>query len=253
MEIARVDRTRKQRFAFFCIGFSFPVIIGFTIVDFMEGDTIEALINILMGMVLLSGFYALKKRSIHLPIYRLALAVLSVTFLYNILIGSGNGTAIYWLSPFPLLFLFFLGKREGGLASAIFFCVLCIVLINPFSFEIYEYNIGTSLRFLVSLLLVTLMVYGLEASRDKTERLLIKKHERLLDETQKLQQALGEIKTLSGLIPICSHCKKVRDDKGYWQQVEDYVREHTSADFSHGLCPDCFKKLYPGYKYSTAE
>jgi PAS domain S-box-containing protein len=57
-----------------------------------------------------------------------------------------------------------------------------------------------------------------------------------------LQQALASIKTLRGLIPICSRCKKIRDDQGYWQQVEVYVREHSEADFTHGLCPDCYQK-----------
>jgi AmiR/NasT family two-component response regulator len=60
-----------------------------------------------------------------------------------------------------------------------------------------------------------------------------------------LQKALGHIKTLSGLLPICSSCKKIRDDQGYWQQVEIYIAEHSEADFSHGLCPDCMQKLYP--------
>jgi PAS domain S-box-containing protein len=60
-----------------------------------------------------------------------------------------------------------------------------------------------------------------------------------------LQQALAQVKTLSGLLPICANCKKIRDDHGYWHQVEEYVRDHTEADFSHGLCPDCAQKLYP--------
>ncbi len=61
----------------------------------------------------------------------------------------------------------------------------------------------------------------------------------------KLQSALAEVKTLSGIIPICANCKKVRDDKGYWEQVESYVSQHTHAQFSHGVCPDCVEKLYP--------
>jgi PAS domain S-box-containing protein len=60
-----------------------------------------------------------------------------------------------------------------------------------------------------------------------------------------LQEALNKIKTLSGLVPICASCKKIRDDKGYWNQLESYIQEHTEAEFSHGLCPDCLKKLYP--------
>jgi hypothetical protein len=60
-----------------------------------------------------------------------------------------------------------------------------------------------------------------------------------------LKQALSEVKTLRGFLPICSNCKKIRDDKGYWNQIEVYVRDHSEAEFTHGICPECFKKLYP--------
>ena len=60
-----------------------------------------------------------------------------------------------------------------------------------------------------------------------------------------LQEALGNVKTLSGLLPICAHCKKIRDDKGYWNQIETYVRGHSDAEFSHGICPECVKKHHP--------
>jgi len=60
-----------------------------------------------------------------------------------------------------------------------------------------------------------------------------------------LQETLSEIKTLKGIIPICASCKRIRDDKGYWNQVEAYIRDHSEADFSHSICPDCMKKLYP--------
>ena len=60
----------------------------------------------------------------------------------------------------------------------------------------------------------------------------------------KLQDALAKIKTLRGMLPICAACKKVRDDKGYWSQIEVYVRDHSEAEFTHGLCPDCAKKYF---------
>lgn len=62
---------------------------------------------------------------------------------------------------------------------------------------------------------------------------------------EELTLALAQVKTLSGLVPICSHCKKIRDDKGYWQAVEEYISKHSQAEFSHGICPDCIKELYP--------
>jgi hypothetical protein len=60
-----------------------------------------------------------------------------------------------------------------------------------------------------------------------------------------LQKALEEVKTLSGFLPICASCKKIRDDKGYWNQIEAYISEHSEAEFSHGICPECLEKLYP--------
>ena len=60
-----------------------------------------------------------------------------------------------------------------------------------------------------------------------------------------LQRALAKIKTLRGLVPICASCKKIRDDKGYWHQLEVYIHNHTDAEFSHSLCPDCVELLYP--------
>jgi len=60
-----------------------------------------------------------------------------------------------------------------------------------------------------------------------------------------LKKALEEIKTLSGFLPICASCKKIRDDKGYWNQIEVYISEHSEAEFSHGICPECAQKLYP--------
>ena len=60
-----------------------------------------------------------------------------------------------------------------------------------------------------------------------------------------LQAALDKIKQLSGLLPICANCKKIRDDKGYWHDVAIFIRNHSEADFSHGICPDCVGELYP--------
>lgn len=62
-----------------------------------------------------------------------------------------------------------------------------------------------------------------------------------------LKKAISEIKRLSGLLPICSHCKKIRDDKGYWSQIESYIRDHSDAEFSHSICPDCAKIHYPEF------
>jgi len=64
-----------------------------------------------------------------------------------------------------------------------------------------------------------------------------------------IRDNLKEIKILQGLLPICSSCKKIRDDEGYWNQIESYLRAHSEAQFTHGICPDCFKEHYPGLEY----
>jgi FixJ family two-component response regulator len=74
------------------------------------------------------------------------------------------------------------------------------------------------------------------------ERKKLENKERQL--VQELREAIEKIKTLKGLIPICASCKKVRDDRGYWNQVEVYIAEHSEAEFSHGICPDCADRLY---------
>ena len=60
-----------------------------------------------------------------------------------------------------------------------------------------------------------------------------------------LQNALAEVKALSGLLPICSHCKKIRDDQGYWNQIEAYIASRSDATFTHGICPECARKFFP--------
>ena len=73
-----------------------------------------------------------------------------------------------------------------------------------------------------------------QADREKSETIV------------KLNKAIEEVKTLSGFLPICASCKKIRDDQGYWNQIEAYISEHSEAEFSHSICPECVEELYPG-------
>ena len=84
-------------------------------------------------------------------------------------------------------------------------------------------------------------------SRVNVGRRILEMQATMADKVQELRKTLDHIKTLRGIIPICSNCKKIRDDAGYWNQVEIYVRDHTEAEFSHGMCPDCIAQLYPEF------
>ena len=83
-----------------------------------------------------------------------------------------------------------------------------------------------------------------KAKMDQEREALHRENLRLIEE---LQAALAEVKTLQGFIPICSSCKKIRDDSGFWQQIENYIQERSDARFSHSICPDCAKRLYPDF------
>jgi ABC-type amino acid transport substrate-binding protein len=92
------------------------------------------------------------------------------------------------------------------------------------------------------------------AARTQSLRQEIKEREKTQEEKEgliaDLRLALNEVKTLGGLLPICASCKKIRDDKGYWNQIETYIKDHSNAEFSHGICPDCIERLYPEYASS---
>ena len=90
-----------------------------------------------------------------------------------------------------------------------------------------------------------LAAIALQNSRNQDQRDAAEQKNRQL--IAELKDALASVKTLSGLLPICSHCKKIRDDTGYWNQLEFYIQGHSQAQFSHSICEDCLAKHYPDF------
>jgi len=88
----------------------------------------------------------------------------------------------------------------------------------------------------------------IKREKERLQRIVNERTTELRGKNSDLSEALANIKRLKGLLPICASCKKIRDDKGYWNQIEVYIMQHSEADFSHSLCPECAKKLYPGIK-----
>ena len=85
-------------------------------------------------------------------------------------------------------------------------------------------------------------------ARVEVGRRMIEMRFQLAEKVVELEQALDQVRTLRGIVPICANCKNVRDDQGYWNRVETYLNQHTEAEFSHAVCPDCMKRLYPQFK-----
>ncbi|MFH1217727.1 MAG: cache domain-containing protein [Pseudomonadota bacterium] len=118
-------------------------------------------------------------------------------------------------------------------------------------------SISLAILLIISLLSFFIIRHGLKESKRRQvaeqqvadyqqnlERLVVQR-------TEQLKEARSTIKTLKGFLPICANCKNIRNDNGYWQQIESYITEHSGADFSHGICPTCAKKLYPDLDLSA--
>jgi len=117
-------------------------------------------------------------------------------------------------------------------------------------YEIDDYKSKTELTSekLITIITVGLRTYEAMLTRDHYQEKLEQEVNR---RTAALQQVLDEIKMLQGIIPICSQCKKIRDDEGCWNLFEAYIQKHSEAQFSHGICPDCARTLYPDFDLSN--
>jgi hypothetical protein len=123
-------------------------------------------------------------------------------------------------------------KEIAGLTKGLF-CISIAVML--FTFLLSLYIVRNTLKEMNKRLTAE---KELNQYKDDLEYLVEKR-------TAELREAMSEVKILSGFLPICASCKKIRDDKGYWNQIESYIRDHSEAEFSHGICPDCAEKLYP--------
>lgn len=158
-------------------------------------------------------------------------------FLLMALDRTPISTTVMWLVVAPLMAVLFSGAMAGGVTFAVI-----LVGLTAITYRIDEVRIPTgfdlqtwgwayyqeSLAMIFTVLLITLVYRHLIEARSR-----------------ELEKALSEVKTLSGLLPICASCKKIRDSEGQWIQVEVYVRQRSEAEFTHGICPDCVEIYYP--------
>ncbi len=212
------------------------------------------------------------------PIYKkytflTAIVFVSFYFLFHLTMivilfsSTHSGFHLYFILAGPLLHLLSINESNKfyiyqiSVLSFILY-LLCELFGNHFSTLSLSYTEFRMLYFssvtsVFVLLLLINIVYRKEI--DTREVRLNKKNKKLshtvdqlgqeiIERTrneEELKSALTEVQTLSGLLPICASCKSIRDDKGYWKKIEYYLETHTDAVFSHGLCPDCMKEIYP--------
>jgi predicted membrane protein len=126
-----------------------------------------------------------------------------------------------------------------GLVAHLLGGILAIIL---FGFNFQPQSTMLNIIFCLPTLTIYPILIGMVAYRLSLQ---------LSKQRNELQATLDQVKTLSGLLPICASCKNIRDDNGYWKQIEQYIQHHSEAEFSHGICPECAKKLYPDFDLSN--
>ena len=232
-EATEEDR-RKRTTILVCAAALAPVVLTFGIEDLRQGALREGAAVLGMALFLTATPFLMARMQDVTPLFRTGAFLTLLLQLYELEIGGGEGFAFLWFYCFPILALTLAGKREGavwvvaGLAGAAW------VFATPTG---YSYELERALRFLLSYVIVGYFSYALESARNRF-------YAQLLDEKAVLEGALLQVRTLRGLLPICTECKRIRDDRGDWLQFELYVDRHSDAEFSHGVCPDCYEQLH---------
>jgi len=162
------------------------------------------------------------------------LMLLAVIFTVDLIAPRGTGFGFLYVLP---LFLTLWWTKKETYICVILSSVLLVVgfVLSPPGSALWLSVVHRAVSLVFAWSMVVLIIARKNHEEEK-ERAIIER-----------EKTLDEVKILRGLLPICASCKKIRDDKGYWTQIESYIANHSEAQFTHGLCPDCAKKLYPKF------
>lgn len=231
-----LDEQRKRGFLALFLLTVVPVLLVFGLANFLaDGMSPEVLVislGLLIGLTILSALHTLKNM---LPLFRVGTLAFVGLLAFEVATGNGHGVAFLWFYFHPVAAFFLFGIWEGLFWVSLSWSLSLILLV--FNGGPHSYDLAIGLRFMVTYTLVSILSYGLESSRQRY-------YTQLLVEKTALEAALQQVRTLQGLLPICASCKKIRDDAGYWHQVESYLSHHAAVEFSHSICPDCRLSLY---------
>lgn len=232
-----VEERRRRGFLALFLGLLTPALTIVGILNRLSGNASSLDIGIWLGAIVGAlSLLALRYLNNITFIFHLGFIFTLVILAYEVAMGNGGGAAFLWFYFYPLATFFLFGKRMGLIWVAASWVIAVVLLV--LNWGPYRYADGVGIRVVVTYTLVCILTYGLESSRAHY-------YTQLLHEKLALEAALEQVKTLQGMLPICASCKKIRDDTGYWHQVETYLSQHTTAEFSHSICPECRTRLYP--------
>lgn len=215
----------------------------------------------LSSIIILSFYYQgrIKRRfkSLIIPIIGFGFSIITMLWLSN---AGATGTTLTIMIGLITLLSAFISGAIKKYTIILYFIMLHLFFAVQYYFpnSIIPYEKSSIMVIdkyftAVSISMILFAVIHFLKSKYNEEKQKVEQVNLLLNEkiaeleksNTELKTALKDVHTLSGLLPICASCKNIRDDNGYWNQIENYISEHSSADFTHSICPDCAKKLYP--------
>lgn len=210
----------------------------FSFINLLEKDYLFVIVDVVMGILMIGLMLWLRK--IRDPKYPCAIGIfIAVTFFLFLTISSSKDDNMFvWGLILPLVSIFLLGNKKGILITIFYLFLVIAFLMGGYFYRgepLIPFTIA--IRNISVYLIIMLYAIMMEKAREVVQR-------RLISANKDLEKSFYEIKTLSGLLPICYKCKKVRDDKGYWDKIENYITMNSDAQFTHTLCSDCSEEEY---------
>ncbi len=235
-------------------------LVFFTITAFLQQHIFLSVVNFGVVVFLIAAFLYLRKSKNYSLVG--TVCVVAIGCFYSFLIGNGGvgNTAYVWSFTYPLISLFLTGAVLGSITTFSLLGVASVLFaLGPRVAFLASYAPNLIIRFVAAYITVYLIALVMERVRAMVESRLGESNRRLEESVEllgkaneekqtlieDLRRSMDEVSTLKGILPICASCKMIRNDSGYWEQVEEYVRDRSQAEFSHALCPECIGKLYP--------
>lgn len=267
------EKNRLRQFSMF-VFVAVPTMIVFGLINVFQGRYLLCGVIFVSGAGLVFGWYLLGRIKNGTPVYSLNMVCYCVLILLLFSAGGESGSMALWGYTLPLIAFFLFGMREGIVWSALMLAGFMFVYLNPFGWpNVYEYHVEVMLRYVTVYIIISISACWFEylrqrywAGLEKKNSELREKHKLLIAQVadrikaekenekliRELQEALEKVEQLKGFLPICASCRKIRDDQGYWNQVDTYFRTHSELKFSHSLCPECTRKLYPNVEIAES-
>jgi len=244
---------RKLKLLKYSILIAGMIVFFFSIFNFGRNENLIAIIELFLFFISITIFtFTLKKKFITFNMLALLLGSYSFT-IFSFSLGRFHFTLFSWALMTIGLTFYFVEKRFANTIVSIYLAITYFLLFKQYVLT-DEIPTAGLLNVAALILSFTGFLHYYEATRNESEEKLLKeiglrkkievKNKRLIYE---LETSIEKVKQLSSFLPICSSCKSIRDDNGYWEQIEDYVSKHSDTQFSHSLCPSCVQELYPDF------